>query len=238
MKKVIVMGAAGEVGFAIVEEFLQAGFEVLAPTRRASELEKLRALLAPNLRERLAVYGCDLMLPQDRMSLGQRAKSFSADGVVASLGGWYQDGPLERMSLENWNKALQNNLTSHFLAAQTLLPQLRPNEKSFCVMIGGGAAFEHVPGAAHVSVAAAAQLMLIKSFKAEYQDRDIRFFNPVFMTPLVTRSRGRHSIQWITASLVGKMCVAFGETEAEVETVMPIHSLAMAQELVNAWEKQ
>lgn len=238
MKRVIVLGGAGEVGFSIIEEFLSAGFEVLAPTRRASSLEVLKNTLNPKLQSSLSIFECDLEVPQQREKLIGMANAFRPDGVVASLGGWYQDGRLDTMSLENWNKVLKNNLTSHFLAAQTLLPVLEENEQSFYVMIGGGAALHPVPGSAHVSVAASAQLMLIKSFQSEYSESGVRFFNPILMTPIVTRSRAQVSRSWITSSEVGKMCVAFALTNQELETTLPIQNPKMVEDLILSLSKR
>ena len=62
------------------------------------------------------------------------------DLAIACLGGWYYGYSLHRMPFADWERVLQNNLTTHFLFMRAVLSLLHDQNHGTYVMINGGAA--------------------------------------------------------------------------------------------------
>ena len=63
------------------------------------------------------------------------------DAVVASIGGtWHRNVSMTEVLMDEWNKFLFTNLTTHFVTAKTFLPILAHTEGSSYTFLGGGAA--------------------------------------------------------------------------------------------------
>ena len=239
MERVVIFGTTGEVGLSIAQSFLEAGFIVLAPTRN---IEKLGVLadehLPPKFRENLKIVKLDFQSQKSCAELKKTISEFAPNGVVNSLGGWFQGPSLSELETADFDKVISDNLKSHFLAAQCSLPALeKQNSNPFYVMIGGGAAFHVMPGSAIVSVAAAAQIMLIEAFAKENQNKRIRFFEPVLMTPVITRSRQHDNSTFISAKSVGELCLSFARTNQAIQTVRQIKSSGELSILISELKK-
>ena len=126
------------------------------------------------------------------------------DIVVASLGGWWQKGPLIFSTLEDWNRVLANNLTPHYLAATALMPMINKRAGSSYVFISGAAADVPVPNSGLMSVSANAELMLMRVLASEHRHEPIRINALVLGTPIVSRSRPEGDADWLTSEEVGQ----------------------------------
>ncbi len=217
----LIAGGAGEVGEGIVKAFLQAGATVVVPSRKPERLMDLQIGLGELGNERFVAVTADVGTPEGahavRQTILQRFGQLNA--VVASLGGWWQGKPLVSVPLEDWANVLQNNLTAHLLVARTFLPMLYNQPGSSYTMINGGAAFEPVPGAGPVSIAAAAQLMMKDVLAAEARGRPVRVNTLALMTPVVTRSRPSGRPEWLTADEVGAYCAYLAAAVTNGETI-------------------
>jgi NAD(P)-dependent dehydrogenase (short-subunit alcohol dehydrogenase family) len=109
------------------------------------------------------------------------------DGVVASLGGWWEGPPLTEVPLTTWRRLLEDNLTAHFLVAQAFLPLLCDRPGGTYIALNGIAAFRPVPLSGPVSVADAALTMLLRTFAAELATTPVRIHEVAILTPIVTR---------------------------------------------------
>jgi len=97
------------------------------------------------------------------------------DAVVASIGGtWHRNVSMTEVSMDEWNKFLFTNLTTHFVTAKTFLPILAHTEGSSYTFLGGGAANTVISNYSVVGIPAAAQLMMAKIVMQEMADSGVR----------------------------------------------------------------
>lgn len=121
-KTVLVTGAAGAIGGAVVQAFGDAGADVLAVDRVPSPVAD--AFIA-DVTESDAVEGA-VAAALDRY--GRLDVVFNGAGISGRALG---DGPVESCSLDAWDAVLETNLKSVFLCCKHAVPALRRS--------GGGA---------------------------------------------------------------------------------------------------
>jgi NAD(P)-dependent dehydrogenase (short-subunit alcohol dehydrogenase family) len=163
-KRIVVAGCTGDVGAGIVDDLLKAGATVIVPVRSPAKDEHLASDLGHPAGLHLASgeFGPD----------GASQKILTAiladgpiDGAVASLGGWWLGKPMVEVPADDWEGLVRNNLTSHLLAAQALVPALAG--RGPYVQILGAAAEYPVPTAGPISITAAAVAMMGRVLAAE-----------------------------------------------------------------------
>jgi 3-oxoacyl-[acyl-carrier protein] reductase len=145
-KIALIAGGTGSVGEGIVRAFLKQGATVVIPSRTAERLEQLRGYLGELAKDRFIPVTGDMSETETAERLRDEVlnKVGRLDAVVASLNGrWNENLPLIKVSLADWRRMLDSNLTSHFIAARTFLPVLERG--SSYTLIGGGAADYAVP---------------------------------------------------------------------------------------------
>ena len=213
---IVVLGAAGGVGEGIVDELLRAGARVLAVSRTAARLDQLAERLARPRHLELIVG--DVSSEEAAAALVQSAKRAAprVDGVVASIGSWWEGPPLTRTPLADWNAVLAERLTSHFLAAKYFIPIIvETSPRGFYLSIGGSHAEVARPNSGPVSVASAAQVMLTKVLRAEAVQANVRIQELIIWTTIATRAHaGEVDPSWITPNDVGRHIIALLASEA------------------------
>lgn len=226
-RRLLVLGAAGEVGEGIVQSLLRHGGTVLAVSRSADRLALLRrrltAVLPPVDDERGAAdasSGWDgdwttrfvpLVGDVGEATEGRGATSLEEavraagplDGVVASLGGWRQGPALVATAPADWDETLAQSLTAHFHAARRFLPAVRQRPGGSYTLVNGGGAQHPVPGAGAICISAAAQLMLKDVLAVEHRADPVRINTLLLATPVRTRSRPTGAPDWLTAADAG-----------------------------------
>ncbi len=206
-KVVFVAGGAGGVGEGIVRSLLKAGATVFTTSRRQEHLEQLREQLAPVATDRLNGIVGDLGDFEQAEKLRDQimARCDRLDAVVASLGGtWNGDLPMIKVSMDDWQKYLFTNLTTHFVCARTFLPILEQQPGSSYTFLGGTAAEKAIPNYSLIAIPAAAQLMMAKVLMEEMKDSPIRI-NEVIIDSLIKTQKTVEIAQpqCITADEIG-----------------------------------
>ncbi len=205
MKQVLVAGGAGGVGEGIVRALIAAGHTVVVPSRSVAKLALLR--------ERVAGAGRLIELVGhvgDAAGAGALRDLIARDVgrldvAIASLGGWWDGGPLLDVTPEQWDDLMNEFLRIHFIFARTFIPVLRaqPGGGRY-IGIGGGAAYYPVVSSTPVSIGAAAQLMMTRALRAEVNDPDVDIIELVADGPVRTRdSEAFAEPDWITADEIG-----------------------------------
>jgi 3-oxoacyl-[acyl-carrier protein] reductase len=184
-RTVLVLGAAGQVGALVVDELHARGAHVLAVSRRRERLDALIARLQTTGRSPGSVIPVTGALSDAAAAQRLRDDVLAAapgtlDGVVASLGGWRAGVPLVDVTVEDWNRVLTDNLTSHFVAARTFLPVLADQGGGAYISISGPAGEIVRPGTGPVSTAVAGQRMLNAALKLETADTRVSVDEIVF----------------------------------------------------------
>jgi 3-oxoacyl-[acyl-carrier protein] reductase len=139
-KRILITGASGGIGSEIARQLSAEGAKLVL---HCHQNRKSAEELAKSLPE-------SICLSADLCSESETAKLFEAaektlgpiEILVANAGIWVErDTPIHEMSLEQWNKTLQTNLTSMFLCLREFVRQVRAHHlrEPAAVLIGSTA---------------------------------------------------------------------------------------------------
>lgn len=211
----VVAGGAGEVGEGIVRALLRAGARVAVPSRDGDRLRALgdRLAGAGGTEERLLLVEGDVGTPEGAADVRERiVAAIGAPGAsVASVGGWWQGGPLWEVPFQTWERLVANNLTSHFAVARTFLPAMVEAGAGSHTIVTGGAGKDPVPGAAPIAATVGGVRMLKEALTVELEETGVRVNEILIWTPVATRSRRSPRPEWVTAEQVGRVAAALAE---------------------------
>lgn len=127
-KTVIVTGASGNIGQGIARRFAAEGANVVLTSRSKDKLETLAAELDP---QRTAVVAADVTREADMQHLAQQAADrFGGVDVLVSNAGVGHLELFEDLSLADWRRVVDTNLTSCYFGAQACLPYLEDSQGS------------------------------------------------------------------------------------------------------------
>ena len=126
-RRVLVPGGTGGVGEGVVRAYLQAGADVVVPTRSDERGAELRAALGSIGDSRLlhlpthdyaSFAGAEALAVEMTQRLG------GIDDAVVPVGGWWQGGPLTGIAEEDWSTAFTSLATTHMALARAVVPRL------------------------------------------------------------------------------------------------------------------
>lgn len=218
-KIAFIAGGAGNVGEGIVRSFLKAGATVITTSRKQEKLDALRDRLGNLAGDNFIpiVGGLGDLDSAEQLRDQILKQSGRLDAVVASIGGTWKGGlPMTQVSMEDWEKYIFTNLTTHFVCARTFLPVLTETKGSSYTFLGGSAAEAVIPNYSLVGIPAAGQLMMAKVLMEEMKDSGVRI-NEVMINSLVnTRATEEAKPEWITADEIGDYVAWLASDEAHM----------------------
>ena len=170
----VVTGAGSGIGRAIALTLAQAGGRVAVLDRNdAGSAETLAQI--KGLGAEAAAFHCDT---SDEASVDCAAQaSASALGnceVLVNNAGVLRPGPLETLSLQEWNQVLAVNLSGYFICAQAFVRQMRLQGRGALVHIASVAADHATAFGGAYSVAKAGITMLSRQLAVEWGTQGIR----------------------------------------------------------------
>ena len=175
-KVAIITGASSGIGHAAARLFAREGARLVLVARRRHELEALVAQLAQGGAQAVACVGdvADAACARGAVELalqrfGGLDIAFNNAGTLGPM------GPTPELALEDWQAAVDTNLTSAFLAAKYQLPAMAASG-------GGSLIFTStfvghtvgMPGMAAYAASKAGVIGLTKALAAEYGAAGIR----------------------------------------------------------------
>jgi NAD(P)-dependent dehydrogenase (short-subunit alcohol dehydrogenase family) len=187
--RVLVAGAGGAVGEAIVRALLARGADVVGISRMRNRLETLA--FGPGF---TPVEG-DAGSEEGAKSIVEQAGA--VDAAVASIGGWWSGAALADLPATEFRRLMDDYITSHFCFAKAVLPQVKRY-----VFINGGAAFSPVRGSTPLSIGAAAQAMMARAFAME--NPEVLVTSLAIETPVISRKLKSGPAEWLTGEDVGR----------------------------------
>ena len=141
MTSIIVTGASGGIGRAVAERFLDEGWTVGLIARRENALRTIAAQ-RPNAH----------VLPCDVADAGAVAAAFTAfartgplDVLFNNAGIFTPAAPIDEISVEDWHRAVDVNLTGMFLCARAAFGAMRHQSPQGGRIINNGSVSAHTP---------------------------------------------------------------------------------------------
>jgi len=200
-RRLLVVGAPGNVGQGIVVEALAAGRQVIAADRDSAALTRLAAR---HQGQDLASVVGDIGTEAGAVALWDEATRplGGIDAVLVAISVIGKVQPLVEWSALDLSANLSSNVLVHFIAAKIFLPRLPAD--GLLLGIGGGTADFIIPKMAHISIAQAAQRMLYQGLARERREgaeaRELMIVSMV--NGEATRDRAKPD--WVTDRDVGR----------------------------------
>ncbi len=170
MKKVLITGASGGIGSAIVDKFMQNNYKLILTSSSISTLEKLKEK-----------YGDDhfyyILNFNDQANFESSLKIISDEhsdlDVIVNNAGITDDSLILRMKSEQWNKVIEANLSSNFLIVKILLPNMIKAKAGSIIGISSVVATSGNPGQSNYVAAKSGMIGFYKSVALEVASRNI-----------------------------------------------------------------
>jgi NAD(P)-dependent dehydrogenase (short-subunit alcohol dehydrogenase family) len=169
---VLVTGATGGLGPAVVAAFLDDGWRVVATSRSGRPPQDLVG------HERLESVATDLFEPADvaeavTVAAADRARA-PLKALVNLVGGYAIGGPVHDTPVEQFERQLTLNLRPTYLVTGAVLPHLVDAGGGAIVCMGARAAVRPFRGAAGYASAKAAVIAFAQAVAVEYRAAGVR----------------------------------------------------------------
>jgi NAD(P)-dependent dehydrogenase (short-subunit alcohol dehydrogenase family) len=169
---VLVTGATGGLGPAVVAAFLDDGWRVVATSRSGRPPQDLVG------HEHLESVATDLFEPADvaeavTVAAADRARA-PLKALVNLVGGYAIGGPVHDTPVEQFERQLTLNLRPTYLVTRAVLPHLVDAGGGAIVCMGARAAVRPFRGAAGYASAKAAVIALAQAVAVEYRAAGVR----------------------------------------------------------------
>ncbi len=170
---VIVTGATGALGRAVVQRLLADGARVAVPYREEGRWRDLRQQVPSDRLIGLAA-GIDDAEGAHRFVQAAAAALGALDGVALVAGAWAGGSRFEAAPAEEWDRMLRQNLDTAAHVCRAALPRLLERGGSV-VAVGSQAAATTGSGMAAYAVAKSALHALVRVLALENRARGVRF---------------------------------------------------------------
>ncbi|MBI1937058.1 MAG: 3-oxoacyl-ACP reductase FabG [Ignavibacteriales bacterium] len=136
-KVTIVTGGSRGIGEACVKYFAKANSKVTFTYKSAkANAEKLEK----EFPGRVKAYRTDMESEQEIFNMvEQTAKEFGRIDILVHNAGIWNDGTLEKTSLDHWNELMRVNLTSTFLFCKAVTPYMKKNNFGRMILVSSTA---------------------------------------------------------------------------------------------------
>ena len=184
-KNIIVTGASGGIGNSIVKKLYEVGANVLASGTRIEKLEELKKEY-----NNIKILNFDI-------ARSDKIEEF-IDNATDSLGGSLdcminnagitQDNLAIRMSIDEWKKVIDINLTSTFLMSKFAIKKMLKNKKGKIINITSVVGHTGNLGQANYTASKAGLVAMSKSLAIEYAKKNVNVncISPGFIKTAMT----------------------------------------------------
>lgn len=169
---VVITGAAGGVGAALVERFLANGDTVIATDLSDKALEQLREGFSSDAE--LITAAADISTEAGCEGLANLAREQAGRvDVLVNCAGWFPITPFEEIDPQEWQRVLDINLTGSYLTTRTLLPLMKERGWGRIINFGSGSVFDGTRFQVHYVAAKAGIVGFTRSLAREVGDYGI-----------------------------------------------------------------
>ena len=169
-KNIIVTGASGGIGNSIIRKLNQAGANILASGTRIEKLEELKGKYSNIKILKFDISQSDKI--EEFVEHATKELGGSLDCIVNNAG-ITKDNLAIRMSLEEWQKVIDINLTSTFLMSKSAIKKMLKNKSGKIVNITSVVGHTGNLGQANYTASKAGIIAMSKSLAIEYAKKNI-----------------------------------------------------------------
>ena len=182
---IIVTGATGGIGISIIKKLYDAGANILATGTKNEKLEQLKKNF-----ENIKILKFDISQTNNLENFIEDATE-QLEGKLDCLvnnAGITQDNLAIRMSLEEWKKVIDINLTSTFLISKFAIKKMLKNKKGKIINITSVVGHTGNLGQTNYTASKAGIIAMSKSLAMEYAKKNINVncISPGFIKTAMT----------------------------------------------------
>lgn len=130
----VITGASSGIGKALAEKLSQAGYQVVIAARSKDKLNGIAANIQSQGGNCIPVQ-TDVSIQRDIKRLKEEASQHGTVSILINNAGIGYFGPVEELSIDDWNQQLDVNLRGAFLLSQAFIPEMKQNKKGVLVFI-------------------------------------------------------------------------------------------------------
>jgi NAD(P)-dependent dehydrogenase (short-subunit alcohol dehydrogenase family) len=218
---VLISGAGGAVGRRVVKTVLAAGHGVVAVDRVRLDTRASTDQIA-DAEDRLHVLEGDALAPDFMEHAASLAESrFGHLDALFHLAGTYAYAPLADTDLDLWQRVLDANFTSAFVAARAVLPALRTS-RGVMVFVGAQAAISAPANQSAYNASKAGLMTFVRSLSQELRPDGIRvncIVPYIIDTPANRKSMANSDTsRWLTIDQVADVLLYLVSSDAAAIT--------------------
>ena len=199
-KNIIVTGASGGIGNSIVEKLNKNGANILATGTRIEKLEELKKKFNNIKILKFDISQHDKI--EEFIENATKELGGSLDCIVNNAG-ITKDNLTIRMSLEEWSKVINVNLTSTFLMCKYSIKKMLKNKSGKIINITSVVGHTGNAGQANYTASKAGIVAMSKSLAIEYAKKNINVncVSPGFIGTAMTDEVGEKFKEMIIAKI-------------------------------------
>ena len=184
-KNIIVTGASGGIGNSIVESFNNAGCNILASGTRVEKLEGLKSKFS-----NIKILSFDISQNDKIEEFIENATNELGGNLdcIINNAGITQDNLAIRMSLDDWKRVIDINLTSTFLLSKFSIKKMLKNKSGKVINITSVVGHTGNVGQSNYTASKAGIIAMSKSLAIEYAKKNINIncISPGFIKTAMT----------------------------------------------------
>ncbi len=183
-KKIIITGASGGIGNSIVDKLYKCGANILASGTRIEKLEQLK-----NKFEKIKILKFDISQSEKiEEFINNASNELGGIDCIINNAGITQDNLAIRMSIDEWKKVIDVNLTSTFLMSKFAIKKMLKNKKGKIVNITSVVGHTGNLGQSNYTASKAGIVAMSKSLALEYAKKNINIncISPGFIKTAMT----------------------------------------------------
>ena len=184
-KNIIVTGASGGIGNSIVKKLCEKGANILAS---GTKLEKLEKLKSENKNIKILKFDISEIEKIDQFIEDASSELGGNLDCLINNAGITQDNLAIRMTLEEWKKVIDINLTSTFIMSKSAIKKMLKNKSGKIINITSVVGHTGNLGQANYTASKAGIIAMSKSLAIEYAKKNINIncISPGFIKTAMT----------------------------------------------------
>ena len=185
-KNIIVTGASGGIGNSIVKKLYESGANILASGTKIEKLDELKSKF-----ENIKILKFDISQIMKKLKNLLKMQLNELGGnldCIVNNAGITQDNLAIRMSLDEWKKVIDINLTSTFLLSKFAIKKMLKNKSGKIINITSVVGHTGNLGQANYTASKAGIVAMSKSLAIEYAKKNINVncISPGFIKTAMT----------------------------------------------------
>ena len=184
-KNIIVTGASGGIGNSIIEKLVENGGNILASGTKQNKLDELKSKFLNLKILRFDISESDKI--EEFVNQATKDLGGSLDCIINNAG-ITNDNLAIRMTLEEWKKVIDINLTSTFLLSKFAIKKMLKNKSGKVINITSVVGHTGNLGQANYTASKAGIIAMSKSLSIEYAKKNINIncISPGFIKTAMT----------------------------------------------------